>query len=50
MHSIVFVGVKLTDEFTSLEEPMILTLPQTRFSLSTDPISSDVRGELLPKI
>jgi hypothetical protein len=25
-------------------------LPQTRVSLSTDPISSDVRGELLPKI
>jgi hypothetical protein len=27
VHSVVFVGVKLTGEFTSLEEPMILTLP-----------------------
>jgi hypothetical protein len=44
------VIAKLTGEFTSLEEPaMVLILPLSRFSLPTNPVLSDLKGELNPR-
>jgi hypothetical protein len=45
------VVAKLAGEFPSLEEPtMILTLRLSWFCLPTDPISSNLRSELNPKV
>jgi hypothetical protein len=51
VHPIVSIGVKLTGEFTSLKEPTDdSALLRTQFSLPTDPISLDPKGELFPKV
>jgi hypothetical protein len=50
LSSIFSVVVKLTGDFTLLEEPADDSdLPLSRFSLPMDPISSDLKGELNPR-
>jgi hypothetical protein len=48
--SLFFVGLKLTGEFTSLEEPAeVSDFVAEAVFLPTDPNLSDLRGELSPE-